>query len=241
MNRTLQYRLEKLKPFNQYFGGPGSGRHPEGGGKDERTNGREVVANAKNVSYPKESMEPEDLESLVEATGIPNSFKGNITVTDHGSLGYQVELIDTKGINIDVFLTEGNETAELAMLYVPPAQQGEGTRIFKRMIDGMHGIGVNKITMDAKGSSAKGDFNGYYTWARLGVIPYKNEKLDKAVSDYNTKNNTSFKNLNELVKDKAGADYWKQNGFSWEGSFDLNKDSESRKIFNDYLKEKGKQ
>lgn len=78
------------------------------------------------------------------------------------------------------------------------------------------------------------DFNGYYTWARYGFdgeIP-KNLKTDPILS--------RLKFVSQLMKTKAGRDYWKKKGNTFNGFFYLEKEEENMKMLVDYLKEKEK-
>lgn len=235
---NIEYRKEVLAPYKRYFGGPGSGPNP-GGGSLEPSDGDKILSNATQVTYPKESMEEEDVAAVVQALGVPNFVKAQIDIEDVGNGDYKVEVMDFKNnIQMEIIMSDGNEVAEIAAMSVGKQHAGEGTRIFQRMVDGLTKMGTERIEMEAVGSP--GAENGFYTWARLGVIPYKNEKLDKVVGDYNAKNGTSFKDLTEMVQDKKGAEHWKQNGFKWGGAFDLSQDSRSREVLKNYVKSKQK-
>jgi hypothetical protein len=85
--------------------------------------------------------------------------------------------------------------------------------------------------------------NGYYTWLRMGYKPNAGDEK-KIVDSFNKKNKSNgvqVKSSAEMMSSKYGRDWWKDNGFEWNGSFDLTKGSDSMKILADYRKgKKGK-
>jgi hypothetical protein len=77
--------------------------------------------------------------------------------------------------------------------------------------------------------------NGYYTWARLGYdgkIPHEVQSV--LPDDY-----ASARSVQELMARPGGAQWWRERGTSWQGTFDLTPGSRSHQILDAYLKEKG--
>ncbi len=78
--------------------------------------------------------------------------------------------------------------------------------------------------------------NGYYTWLMLGYIPVESQLFDERFSELikNTKFSESDSYL-DLLSSKEGRQFWADNGFTFKGVFDLEKDSISRMIFDKYI------
>jgi hypothetical protein len=104
---------------------------------------------------------------------------------------------------------------------------GSGRDLIAGM-DHMRAAGVTRLVATA----ARGPtLNGYYTWARLGFtgkIPA--ERLDAAQQQFGPK----VTRIEHLMAQKGGAQWWKQNGDSWEATFDFGKGSHSMKKLNEY-------
>jgi hypothetical protein len=116
--------------------------------------------------------------------------------------------------------------------------QGKGTEIFNNQVKQFKDKGFKNIETTA----AKSDkYNGYYTWARLGYeINSMTEKrlFESLLKKSTDKRIKSVQSLQELMTFKEGRDFWKKNGFQFEGKFDLKDNSKSMFILNNYVKEK---
>ncbi len=112
---------------------------------------------------------------------------------------------------------------------------GLGTFIFINQIIQARKIGLRFL----KVSAARSDqFNGYYTWARLGYSidsPDDQVEFDQLMLE----NRRGERSLEELMKSSNGRDFWKKYGFWWQGKFDLNTESENISALNNYLRQAG--
>lgn len=130
--------------------------------------------------------------------------------------------------------SDGKPYIENESFYLPKKLQGQGigTQVFARQVENASAMGVDNIrTVAARGE----DTNGYYTWARLGY--------DGEISDgIRAKAPEAFagaKRVSDLMRTKEGRDAWKEHGDTMSMKFDLNENSQSRRVLAAYLKEKG--
>ncbi len=78
----------------------------------------------------------------------------------------------------------------------------------------------------------------YYTWARLGYSidgPQDQEDFEQLISDYGR----NEKSMIELMQTNEGREFWRNNGFWWQGVFDLSPDSENIEALNNYFTQAG--
>lgn len=77
---------------------------------------------------------------------------------------------------------------------------------------------------------------GYYIFLNMGFVPLVRTGFEKKFNDLIA--GTEFRNSEsylDLLKTQEGRDFWKENGFEFEGVFDLEDNSLSRLIFEKYL------
>jgi hypothetical protein len=125
-------------------------------------------------------------------------------------------------------------------LYLNKKGKGIGTRIFAKQVKKSMELGVDKIATKAegnpKGTRAEKQHNGYYTWARLGYnleIPHHVQQEAKQAGF------GDVTNTHELFVQKGGPEWWRENGVTSHGEFDLTPGSHSLKMLHGYMKEKG--
>lgn len=115
---------------------------------------------------------------------------------------------------------------------------GKGSDIFKNQVDSFKKQGFTELTTEAARTSI---YNGYYTWARLGYT-IANEKYQIQFNELVGKSKDvvikNVKTLPELMSFKKGREFWRENGFSFKGKFDLADSSESMFVLNKYMEEK---
>jgi hypothetical protein len=110
-----------------------------------------------------------------------------------------------------------------------------GTFIFLNEIIQARKLDIKLMTV----SAAKGlAYNGYYTWARLGYT-FNSPDDQNDFNDLIASHGRSEDTITELMKTKDGRDFWKENGFWWEGIFDLSANSENIVSLNNYLTQAG--
>lgn len=116
-------------------------------------------------------------------------------------------------------------------LEVVPKRSGLGVDVFARQIKEARKIGVQKIvTIAARGSK----LNGYYTWARLGYDgPIPMGVIRQAQEAF-----PGVQNVSDMMTTQERRDWWRENGTSFDGEFDLSDGSQSRKVFDAYYRER---
>ncbi len=101
--------------------------------------------------------------------------------------------------------------------------------VIQNQVSNARRLGVKELTVTAAG--AKGDtFNGYTTWAKLGFNGAIGRPLPARFK--------GAKDLNDLHRMKGGAEWWKENGSTFNGTFDLGRGSKQVKFLNDYFTER---
>lgn len=116
--------------------------------------------------------------------------------------------------------------------------KGIGTQIFNNQIKNFKEKGFKTVKTTAAKSNI---YNGYYTWARLGYNinnPVEKKYFKRLMEDSEDKDFKKIESLSELMSTEKGRKFWKENGFQFDGTFDLSDDSESMFILNEYIKDK---
>ena len=181
------------------------------------------------------------VNDYIALTGLPNDFDGevNINFTVNGA-GITVEGDDGKffmgrGININ------DKIIENAVFEIQDDSKfkGQGAEIFNNQVQQAQKDGFLKI----KTTAARDDeYVGYYVWARLGYEPNNPQLGVSKFNEYAEKNGLGKVNsFKEIMATKVGQDYWKDKGDSFDGNFDLSKDSYSMKTITNYIKNKKQQ
>jgi hypothetical protein len=120
---------------------------------------------------------------------------------------------------------------------IPNTAFYSGNEVFKEQVETAIKNGFKRMITHAAGSKDDKEYNGYYTWARLGYEPKKTDrKVNKVIELFNKKYNQDAKSLRDVMDTKSGRDYWKDNGVDFEGTFDLNPNSYSVKTLRKYKK-----
>lgn len=116
--------------------------------------------------------------------------------------------------------------------------KGLGTKTLLRQVKALRKAGFEKIELTAS-KMQDPDFNGYYTWPRLGFDGAINSMAiqTKAQEDLNIPRPNKVSEIMQLGK--RGADWWKANGHTILADFDLNPKSLSSRVLAAYQKEKG--
>jgi len=112
--------------------------------------------------------------------------------------------------------------------------KGAGKNIFINEVIELKKQGYRYMTV----SAAQGDgWNGYYTWARFG---YSMEEPDhETFLELMELHGRKESSIIELMQTAEGRNFWLENGFWWEGYFDLTELSENMIAFQNYLTESG--
>lgn len=195
----------------------------------EGTDRKEELSNAKELLGLKSEKE---IKSLI-GDGEVLDFKvdleeGNVTVLTEDC--YCERIIDKKNNNVEM----------IEFILNPDLEKGggKGTKIFKDQLKQFKDKGFKTLTTHA----AKSDtYNGYYTWSRLGYDikqPRQKREFDELLSNSGDEEIKNVKSLPELMSFQKGRDFWKKNGFEFDAVFDMDDNSESMMILDNYSKKK---
>lgn len=102
--------------------------------------------------------------------------------------------------------------------------KGYGTSFFLQQVEVAQRLGLREIQAYAARGS---DYNGYYTWARLGYDGPLPEDLQTL---------TGLRTILELMRTKEMQELWRKEGEGFEATFDLRPGSESLKRLAEYVK-----
>jgi hypothetical protein len=183
----------------------------------------------------------------LKISGIPEDAKGNAKIfTRNNKEGKLKEVIinfesESFGDGIQMYRTIDIEEKRIHNDYFriqdDSKYKGKGSQIFANQVSAATEAGYKKIeTQAARGSN----YNGYYTWARFGYVPQSEAVRQTAINGFNRKFKTDVRNWGELLGTKQGQQYWKEEGYSFNGEFDLSKGSYSQTTLKNYLESKGK-
>lgn len=157
---------------------------------------------------------------------------GNIQISLKNDKFYYTRILDIKDGKL--------VSMENNSIDVFTKKEGLGTKIFLNQVKAAKKLGIKEFTCKA----AKGDeYNGYYTWARLGYTFAKDEAQTKFNNVINFSNDPKIqdcKSISALMRFKKGREFWKKNGFEFQAKFDLSDDSLSMQTLNAYSKYKFK-
>lgn len=197
-----------------------------------KNEGRKILSNAESAKYAK-------------IAGIPDDFKGEITI-----LASDKPITTVRAINDKIIMTRviDEKTGVIDNRYfkikrkmdendkpIPNSASYSGNEVFKEQVETAIKNGFKRMVTHAAGSKGDKEYNGYYTWARLGYEPKKTDKyVNKVIDKYNKEHNKEAKTLRDVMSTKSGREYWKENGIDFEGTFDLNPNSYSVKTLRKY-------
>lgn len=138
-------------------------------------------------------------------------------------------------------MADGTKVINNLGFFIDESMQGKGigTKALANQVKVAVSKGYSMILLEASGER-QSTHKGYYVWARLGF----DGPLDKAYkfekgSDYHIPEHDTAERVSDLMRTERGREWWKQNGGTWSGTFDLSPGSLSRRVLSNYLKEKG--
>lgn len=132
---------------------------------------------------------------------------------------------------------DGDATMRINMARVPEADQGQGlgSRSFSSQVIQAEKLGLEKVVGFCAGGSSypQSGMNGYYTWALAGM----DGPLPSTVESKLPENRRGqLKTVQECVR-RMGADWWKENGDAFNGTFETGRGTYSRHLLDAYLAE----
>lgn len=129
------------------------------------------------------------------------------------------------------------------MFFARDEGTGFGITAFSEQVRSSVDLGISVITtlagrsgtLDRHGRSS--GMNGYYTWARFGYDAKLTDGFRRTLpSEF-----SEAKTVQDLMTTERGREFWKQNGYQTNMTFDCTPESRSFKVLNAYLVSKGKQ
>jgi hypothetical protein len=135
----------------------------------------------------------------------------------------------------------GYEITNLNMTVIRQADRGKGlaTKMLLTQTRAAAQFGFDRINTHAAGegngtTEPQPEYAsvGYYTWARLGFTSEDPVFATQVTGETEV-------SLPKLMSTKKGRDFWKAHGGSFDGFFDLEEGSVSRRVLEGYAKEKG--
>ncbi len=134
-----------------------------------------------------------------------------------------------------VFVNADGKVAMLNdQLFVrPDAPKGIGTRVLAHQVRKAQALGISDIVAEAAGAPGS-TMNGYYTWARLGF----DGLIPQQVRNRLPARWRSAAYVLDLIEQPGGTDWWRANGRSYWGTFDLRERSRSMRVLQGSLYER---
>src|ERR1043165_4037619 len=179
-----------------------------------------------------------DPELLIELTGVYGTNKWDIQPEILGVSTAVTVRINTPDNSLHLSRTFYLDKMIVSndLFECDPTGHGTGYEIFNNQVALCRKHGFKRIRCNAFKDEIH---NGHYTWARFGFII--EEKYIKGVREHlirmQWKESTHLPH--EIVKNSEWGEWWKVNGITWSGIFDLHPDSLSNKILYEYAVEKG--
>jgi hypothetical protein len=141
----------------------------------------------------------------------------------------------------NIFERQEGMVLENYMFDVENSGTGFGTNAFAQQVAHAEKQGIQKIEVHAVGGGGPG-MNGHYTWPRLGFdteirsVGGRDRAHRDEIRAYADKH--SLSRVSDFMRSAEHRDWWKNNGSSFDGEFDLSKDSLSRRVLDGYVSAK---
>jgi SPP1 gp7 family putative phage head morphogenesis protein len=111
--------------------------------------------------------------------------------------------------------------------------KGAGVKSFAMQVQTYRRAGYKKITTLA--ARVDGEYNGYYTWARFGFDAELGELYAMRAEKAGFK---GVKRVSELMRTKAGREWWLEHGVTMDMEFDLSDNSHGIAVLEAYIEER---
>jgi hypothetical protein len=132
-------------------------------------------------------------------------------------------------VNVDGQLAMANDWFQVQ----DEAPSGVGTPVLTHQVREAQAQGFRDILAEAAGGPGS-TLNGYYTWARLGFDGFIPRQIRPRLP-------ASWRNavfVLDLIEQPGGPAWWKANGRTYEGTFDVRASSRSVRILRSYTGER---
>lgn len=187
-----------------------------------------------------------ELEELLDLTGIrgvnfPLDASSDVTVKKNGK---KVEVIISTAYYIIVRkINKKDSMIENAFIHIYEQKAGNATKILQSQIQNAKKRNFQTFKCTAhKGENC----TGYIVWAKLGYLmniaslaAFQIFLSEEKIKYFLQERNIIVENLHYFItRIPEGEEIWKNNGFRWVGVFDLEDNSISMRIFDQYLQAK---
>lgn len=174
-------------------------------------------------------------DELVRFTGI-HAYTNYFTFEICGTNTAPRVIVDSKDGNVHISRTYLLEVmvVENERFEVAASRNGTGRKIFAEQIRELKRNGFTHMTCIAQHSDG---FNGHYSWARFGYIIDEEEIQDIAEHFRSMDYDCQEFQPHRIVLDTQHKEWWRLNGITWSGTFDLADGSESMVLFEYYMEE----
>lgn len=243
-----EYVKQKEISIKSYMkGGQGSGNFNHAGRKGK-------VGGSFNNSNIKLKVNYEDDAEKIARLRFGDDYERKLAEVAGAMVGSSIDVTVFKSKYLMIFIKHKDYTATRIILdktieneeiYVKKTNKGLGTKIFLQQVRVAFDNGFENIKAIASGNNGS-DYNGYYTWPRLGydallsrsMFSGSKDVLNQADKLLNFSKNNKLR-ISDLMKTKDGRYFWKQYGSGMKMIFDLKPNSLSRRVLEKYAKEKG--
>lgn len=222
------------------MGGRGSKSKGGGGGDDDSSStSSQIPSDYSEASFDVNSykeLSRDDLISIAKLAGIPGNVKGTINITQPGE-SYRVEYEDLS-IRMERSIDTRSKIIYNHIFIIKDKNKYKGYEVFNNQVEFARREGYNRIDTIA-GKGGKNNYNGYYTWTRLGYRDLFGKNAP-VIDRFNTKFNTNITDHRQMMATVEGQQFFKKHGKQFNGRFDLDRNSLSSKMLKNYVEERRK-
>jgi hypothetical protein len=183
-------------------------------------------------------------EELVALTGLPDDFEADVKIR-YNDYEATVIIEGKDGVYIKRDIEYENGRIYNAYFEIPKTSKynGRSLEMFSNQVAEARAQGFDRIEVTAAGegdgiSGARGEFNGYNTWARYGYEHRFGNSERAALRSIKDKTGNEYTSFDQMMRSSQGVKDWRIHGSSFSGTFNLADDSISSKRLIDYQNSK---
>ena len=181
-------------------------------------------------------------EHLAQVAGSPPGTKFRAVIDNEGTLFMQTGEIDDPVHNQRRISKDANGNAQMRLDYqrIKKTGQGLGTSMLRSTAISAQRMGIKSMVGQmTRSDDPKNPMNGYYTYALYGFdgpLPQSvRQKVDHEGHGQQFQNARTVQGLMDM---EGGPEWWKEHGDTFQGTMDLEKDSQGMKILEHYYASK---
>lgn len=175
----------------------------------------------------------------IQSAGIPKDIVGDIKIRYNSRNSIEI-YFDGSGVKMDrtIDLVKNDIHNDYFRIKPDSRYKGQGAEIFKGQVDNASKFGFKEIKTYGAGYYGSGEYNGYYTWARLGYAPERDTLNIRSILIDFQKQTGVKADFMEMMATKEGQELWKLKGSGTDYVFDLSKNSPNQVRLQNYINEK---